>query len=73
MGRRPIVVPGVRFNEERNKQHKTGLFIQNTNIMHNGFRLGSTDAQEFYIHGRVPQARCAFERDSPQCAWKRNA
>ena len=28
-----------------------------------GFAL---DAQEFYMHGRVPQARWAFERDSLQ-------
>ena len=42
-GNNLLYVPGVHFNEERNKEHKTGLFIQNTNIMHNGFCLGCTE------------------------------
>ena len=56
-------VYAICFNKERNKQHKTGLFILNSQTY--AQRVPPRTMRR-NLNARVPRAQGAFVRDGPQ-------
>ena len=57
---------GVRFNEERNKQHETGQFILNSQIYAQCMSSPVDPQMRRNLNAQVPRAQGAFVRDGPR-------